>query len=95
MKILKPVLAGALIGAALFLMPFFILRVAAGFFIIFGLIRLFSRRRYGGGFARPFYPAFADNIRNMSDEEYQAFKASYSRNCYQKENTTPGENEPK
>lgn len=81
MKILKPILVGALIGAALFFMPFFVLRIAVGFFIIFGLIRLFSRRRYGRGFGRPFYPAFTDSIRNMSDTEYQKFKASYGRNC--------------
>jgi len=31
------------------------------------------RGRYGGGF----HPAFADKIRNMSDEEYNQYKQSY------------------
>lgn len=74
MKLLKPILAGILLGAALFFMPFFVLRVAVVFLIIDALFRLFGARRFGGGYGRAFNHAYADNIRNMSDDEYKAFK---------------------
>lgn len=94
MRILRPVLAGILIGAALFFMPFFVLRITVAFLIIFGLIRLFSRGRfYRGGYGRPFYPAFTDRIRNMSDEEYQRFKESYGRSCYGRKANTENKTE--
>ena len=75
-NIVKPVVAGILIGAALFFIPFFVLRVAA-FILIAGLIfRLFTgRRRFSGNFGNQRF-AFADRIRNMSEEEYQSFKAN-------------------
>ncbi|MCC6289507.1 MAG: hypothetical protein IT249_16630 [Chitinophagaceae bacterium] len=76
-SILKPIVAGVLIGAALFFIPFFVLRVIA-FFLIAGLVfRLFAgrRRRFGRNFSEQRF-AFVDRIRNMSDEEYQAFKTN-------------------
>lgn len=76
MRFLKPILAGILIGAATFFLPFFVLRVVVVFLIIGGLFRLLGGRRFGRGYGRRFHPAFADNIRNMSDEEYKAFKQS-------------------
>lgn len=88
MKLLKPILAGILIGAALFFMPFFVLRVVAVFLIIGGLFRLFGGRRFGGGYGRGFHPAFADNIRNMSEEEFKAFKQN-NINSFGWRNTRP------
>jgi hypothetical protein len=76
-SILKPILAGILIGAALFFMPFFLLRVLIVFLIIGGLFRLFGGRGFRGRYGRGFHPAFADKIRNMSDEEYNQYKQSY------------------
>ncbi|MFT3748323.1 MAG: hypothetical protein QM768_08410 [Agriterribacter sp.] len=76
-SIVKPIVVGALIGAALFFIPFFVLRVIT-FFLIAGLIfRLFAgrRRRFGRHFNEQRF-AFVDHIRNMSDEEYQAFKSN-------------------
>lgn len=74
--ILKPIAGGVLLGAALFFIPFFVLRVIA-FLLIVGLIfRLFSgRRRFGRHFGDRRF-AFADRIRNMSEEEYQNFKTN-------------------
>lgn len=79
--ILKSILAGLLLGAALFILPFFLLRMFLFFLLIGGLFRLIRGRRrgywgYGGpgrwGHGHRF--AFTDRIRQMSDEEYAAFK---------------------
>ncbi len=78
-SILKPILAGILIGAALFFMPFFLLRVLIVFLIIGGLFRLFGGRGFRGRYGRGFHPAFADKIRNMSDEEYNEYKQNFER----------------
>ena len=98
-SILKPIVAGALIGAALFFIPFFVLRVIA-LFLIAGLIfRLFAgrRRRFGRNFNEGRL-SFVDRIRNMSDEEYQAFKSNprsafgcgrFNRNHHSSTNQNP------
>jgi hypothetical protein len=78
-SILKPILAGILIGAALYFMPFFLLRVLVVFLIIGGLFRLFGGRGFQGRYGRGFHPAFADKIRNMSNEEYNEYKQSLGR----------------
>lgn len=88
MKILKPILFGAILGAALFYIPFFILRVAIVFLIVGGLFRIFrGRGRWRGGphgygpgsFRSGHRLAFADKVRAMSDEEYTQFKQKVSR----------------
>jgi len=81
MKLLKPILAGILIGAALFFMPFFVLRVVVVFLIIGAMFRLFRGRRFSRGYGRGLHHAYADNIRNMSDEEYKAFKQNNTYSC--------------
>ncbi len=73
---------GVVLGAALFFLPFFVLKVLV-IFVLFGLVfRLFGRHRghYGGAYRM----AFADKIREMDDEEYAAFKERgiYSRCGY-------------
>lgn len=71
--IIKPILVGVLLGAALFAAPFFLLRLLLAALVIGAVVRLWSgrsRRRYG----RSFHPAWADRIRNMSDAEYTAFR---------------------
>ena len=79
--IIKPVLAGILLGAALFFIPFFVLRVAV-FLLIIGIVFSFfaGRRRFGRRFTEG-RMAFADHIRNMSEEEYSRFKAGLSSGC--------------
>jgi len=81
-SILKPVIAGVLIGFGLFFIPFFILRVVL-FLLIAGLVfRLFAgrRRHFGGPFAERRL-AFTDHIRHMSDEEYVQFKQRAAQGC--------------
>ncbi len=75
---LKPIIGGVFIGTALFLMPFFILKVVLFFAIGGTLFRLFARGHMKG---RGFGPNFADKIRDMSDEEYEAFKARFQGGC--------------
>jgi hypothetical protein len=83
-QILKTILVGALLGAALFWMPFFILKVLVFFLVIGFFFRFFKGRRYYG----PSGWSYADKIRTMSDEEYTTFKENYRGRCgnYQKEN---------
>lgn len=80
-SILKPVIAGMLIGAGLFFIPFFIIRVVL-FILIVGLfVRLFIRpRRFGAGFHQRRF-AYADHLRSMSDEEYVQFKQRAQQGC--------------
>lgn len=79
--ILKSILAGLLLGAALFMLPFFLLRLAVFFLLMGAFFRLVRGPRRGPwafgkpgrGFGQRGF-AFADRIRQMSDEEYNAFK---------------------
>lgn len=85
--LVKSILAGLLIGAALFIMPFFLLRFVVFFLIIGALFRLFGGRRFrrrgwgtGWGDRRDY--AFTDRIRQMSDDEYSQFKQRYAYDRY-------------
>lgn len=90
-SILKPIVAGILIGAALFFIPFFVLRVSVAVLIIGLLFRLFAGRSFGPGYKRhERFTRFADKVRNMTDEEYTQFKERFQYGCggqYRK--TTP------
>ena len=78
-QLLKTILIGALLGAALFFLPFFILKVFV-IFLLFGIFfRFFGRHRGYRGYRGPWGWAYADKIRNMSDEEYATFKERMSR----------------
>jgi hypothetical protein len=83
-QILKPAAIGILIGAALYAMPFFFFRGFFFFLLIWFAFRFFFWGRWGGprwGWNRTsgIHPAFADTIRNMSDEEYETFKKKFDR----------------
>ncbi len=84
MRIFKAVIAGILGGAALFFLPFFILRLFL-FILFIGLaIRLvvgIGFRRGGHWRGRGFNPQFADKIRSMNDEEYNQFKQKFTAGC--------------
>lgn len=80
-SILRPVVAGVLIGAALFFAPFVVLRIALFVLVFMLLFRLFTGRRFGRFGGRGMHPAFADRIRNMSDEEYADFKEKFGHGC--------------
>ncbi|MEQ9219273.1 MAG: hypothetical protein RLO17_14585 [Cyclobacteriaceae bacterium] len=75
-QLLKTITAAILIGAALYFIPIFF--VGKLFFLLligFFIFRFFRRRRHYPGS----YPwKYADNIRAMSDEEYQSFKDRFS-----------------
>ena len=118
----KPILAGVLLGAALFYMPFLIKMILL-FVIMGGLIRFIVSRKlwhyahagahggegkkgnhghyrahfrgFRGGWGPWFHPAFAEKIRNMSDEEYNRFKEKFqsrwTSHCGDWEETTAPE----
>ncbi len=75
--LLRTILFGAVLGAALFWAPFFILKVLLFFMILGFFFRGFRGRRYYG----PSGWAYADKIRNMSDEEYASFKENVGGRC--------------
>lgn len=83
MRIFRAIIAGILGGAALFFLPFFILR----FFLFILFIGFAIRLVIGIGFrgrgfrGRGFNPVFADKIRSMSDEEYNQFKQKFTAGC--------------
>ncbi len=79
--LLKSILAGLLVGAALFILPFFLLRVALFFLLVGAVFRLFRGRggRWGWGPGRGYMPAFADRIRQMNDDEYNEFKQKFGQ----------------
>ncbi|GAB2561620.1 hypothetical protein [Spirosoma areae] len=91
--LVKSILAGLLLGVALFILPFFLLRVALFFLIIGALFRLFGggrfRRGWGPGRGYGYTPAFADRIRQMSDDEYNQFKQRYHGHCSPGESPKP------
>jgi hypothetical protein len=75
----KPIVFGVLFGAAAFFVPFLIIKVFF-FFMVMGLVfRLFWWR--GRKHHLHYRFAYADKIRNMSDEEYAAFKNN-AGHCY-------------
>ena len=74
-QIIKPIIGGLLLGTALFLVPFFVLKVLIFFLVIGLLFRLFGRRRHRG----PWGWALADKIRTMSEEEYNDYKTKWRR----------------
>ncbi len=81
-SIVKPIIGGVLIGAALFFIPFFLLRVAVLVLIVGLLFRLFGRGSWGPGSRRQErFTRFADKVRNMTDEEYAQFKERFQYGC--------------
>ena len=80
MNIVRPIIAGILIGAALFFVPFFFVRFLLFVLVIGAIFRFFIGRRFRG-YRRGFDAAFTDNIRNMSDEEYNRFKQNVDQGC--------------
>jgi hypothetical protein len=94
-QILKPVLIGILIGGAFYVVPFFFF---PGFFIFIFIAFAFRFFLWGGPwrgwrrFGDGINPAFADTIRKMSDEEYEAFKKKYDHNRMSEGDDSEGTN---
>ena len=94
MSIIKPIIAGILIGAALFFMPFFFVRFILFFLIIGAIFRFIVWGRFRG-YRRGFDATFTDNIRNMSDEEYNRFKQNRAQGCgFNNYNTAQAKSNP-
>jgi hypothetical protein len=76
-SILKPILFGVLFGAAAFFVPFMLIKMILFLMIISFIFRMFW---WGGRGHRMHYQfAYADKIRNMSEEEYTAFKSNVNK----------------
>jgi len=83
-RILRPIFAGIVLGAAVFFFPFFLLRVLLIVLVIGALFTLFRRRGYGRHY-RGYYLSFADKVRNMTEDEYRAFKERCEHTHYRRE----------
>lgn len=70
---LKTLLAGVLLGSALFMLPFFIIKI-----LIFFLLCKMAFRLLGFGRHRR---RFAYQFQNMSAEEKEAFKNKFGERC--------------
>jgi hypothetical protein len=71
-SLLKPIIFGAMFGAAAFFVPLVLLKVLF-FFMVIGFI--FRMLWWDGGRHRmEYYMAYTDKIRNMSNEEYESYK---------------------
>lgn len=75
---LKPILIGVVVGIALFIVPFFLIKAVIFMLIIGGLFRLLMSRRFRWGYHRGLHPAFADTIRYMNEEQYMMFRQTLS-----------------
>lgn len=79
-SIFKPIVFGVMFGAAAFFVPFFLVKVIFFFMIISFIFRMFWWT--GRGHHMNYHMAYADKLRNMSEEEYAAFKSKTGRgNC--------------
>jgi len=82
----RTILAGILFGMVLFFMPFIIIQAMIFALVLYVFFRFFVRRRIRNAHFGKFNYAFADDIRQMSDEEYEAFKQQRtmhnSHGCY-------------
>jgi hypothetical protein len=79
-EVLKTVFAGILAGVALFMIPFFLIKVIIFFLLIKAIFRLLvGKRRWHGGGMRM---AFVQKYNSMSEDERKAFMEKYgNRNC--------------
>ncbi len=73
-SIFKSILVGALFGAAVYFIPFFLFK-ALFFFLIIGFIfRMIWWRGFRWGHRYHYQVQMADKIRSMSEDEYNALK---------------------
>ncbi|AEE48507.1 hypothetical protein [Haliscomenobacter hydrossis] len=70
-----------LLFMGLWLVPFFLFKAFLMFFIVGAIFKFMLRHRWRRHFWGHQVPAFADRIRSMSDEEYDAFRNKFSRGC--------------
>lgn len=81
-QILKSVLIGILVGAVLFMAPFFLLKFFLLFLLIGAICRLWWGGKRRGRWNNRNNYAYSDHIRNMSEEEYKNYKEKWNGyNC--------------
>ncbi len=78
-SIFKPIVGGLIIGTALFFAPFMLLKFIFWMIIIGGIMRLIFRRRHSHWGGPRYSMVYADKVRNMSQEDYDAFKTKMNR----------------
>jgi hypothetical protein len=81
-SIFKSILAGVLFGAAMFIMPFFLIQLFVVMLLFGAAFRLFAGRNVHGR-----KMMYAQHIRNMSDEEFAKFKSGNYHSCRKPEHT--------
>lgn len=82
--IVKAIAAGILAGVALFLAPFFLLRILFVVLIIGFIVRLFGgrRRHWHRGYGFWHNPEYVRRWRSMTDEERRAFMAKMEKELF-------------
>jgi len=73
-SVIKTILIGAIIGALAFFAPFVIL----GFLVISLIMKLAFRHRFRHGHFGMHHLAYAEKIRNMSEEEFAGYKGKFT-----------------
>lgn len=80
-QILRTVLAGILAGLALFMLPFFLLKVVIFFAILWAIGRLlWGGHRKWRHWNYGMHPAFAYKFQNMTEEEKKAWVEKFNHN---------------
>lgn len=77
-QILKTIAAGILAGIAVWMVPFFLLKILVFFLLIKAVFRLLGWRR--GHWGRMRY-AHTHNYYNMNEQERKAFMEKYGNTC--------------
>ena len=70
-----------LLFMGLWLVPFFLFKAFLMFFIVGGIFKFMRRHKWRRHFWGHQVPAFADRIRSMSNEEYDAFRNKFTSGC--------------
>lgn len=78
-QILRIVLAGILAGAALFMMPFLLVRILVFILLIGAIVKLLGGRRHR--FRRGRHYIIAAKINNMTEEERTFFRQKIEHRC--------------
>jgi len=84
-QIFRVILAGMLGGVALFILPFFVIRIVAFFFLISLIFRLVRPHRSRRAFSFCHNPANRPDWKNMTKEERELFKEKMKNDFFSQE----------
>ena len=82
-SIIKTVLFGSFLGAALFFAPFLLLKGILIIILVSFIFKIFWWSGFSSRRVMQYRMANSDQIRNMSEEEYSEFKSKYDNKCGQ------------